>query len=98
MTGISRPTSGSVWLDGREVTETAPEEITRLGMRLVLDGHRVFPELSVRDNIRLGAAFRGGRMDFDAMAGPALETFPIMRPKGLLSTRSARAEKPSTSV
>ena len=79
--GFIRPTGGSVWLDGQEVTGLAPEEITRRGMRLVLDGHRVFPELSVRDNIRLGAAFRGGRADFEAMAAPALEMFPILREK-----------------
>lgn len=79
--GFIRPTGGSVWLDGQDVTGLAPEEITRRGMRLVLDGHRVFPELSVRDNIRLGAAFRGGRADFEAMAAPALEMFPILREK-----------------
>ena len=79
--GFIRPTGGSVWLDGQEVTGLAPEEITRRGMRLVLDGHRVFPELSVRDNIRLGAAFRGGRADFEALAAPALEMFPILREK-----------------
>lgn len=79
--GFIRPTGGSVWLDGQDVTGLAPEEVTRRGMRLVLDGHRVFPELSVRDNIRLGAAFRGGRSDFEAMAAPALEMFPILRQK-----------------
>jgi len=79
--GFIKPTQGSVWLDGAEVTGLAPEEITRRGMRLVLDGHRVFPELSVRDNIRLGAAFRGGRPEFETMAGPALEMFPILRQK-----------------
>jgi len=35
----------------------------------------------VRDNIRLGAAFRGGRPDFETMAAPALEMFPILREK-----------------
>lgn len=79
--GFIKPTAGTVRLDGKDVTGIAPEEITRRGLRLVLDGHRVFPELSVRDNIRLGAAFRGGRPDFEAMAGPALEMFPILRQK-----------------
>jgi branched-chain amino acid transport system ATP-binding protein len=79
--GFIKPSSGSVRLDGADVTGLAPEAITRFGMRLVLDGHRVFPELSVRDNIRLGAAFRGGRLDFEASAGPALEMFPILRQK-----------------
>lgn len=79
--GFIKPSGGRVTLDGADVTGLAPEEITRRGMRLVLDGHRVFPELSVRDNIRLGAAFRGGRQDFEMMAGPALEMFPILRQK-----------------
>ena len=79
--GFIRPTRGSVRLDGRDIAGTAPEEITRAGLRLVLDGHRVFPQLSVRDNIRLGAAFRGGRRDFEALAEPALAMFPILREK-----------------
>ena len=79
--GFIRPTAGQVKLDGTDVTGLLPEVITRRGMRLVLDGHRTFPELSVRDNIRLGGAFRGGRQDFETMAAPALEMFPILRQK-----------------
>ncbi len=79
--GFIRPTQGEVLLDGQPVTARPPEEMTRLGLRLVLDGHRVFPELTVYDNIRLGAAFRGGRLDFEAQAGPALAMFPILREK-----------------
>jgi len=79
--GFIRPTQGEVLLDGQPVTGRPPEEMTRLGLRLVLDGHRVFPELTVYDNIRLGAAFRGGKLDFEAQAGPALAMFPILREK-----------------
>src|ERR1700712_3432927 len=68
--GFIKPAGGAIKLDGTDVTGWAPEAIPRRGMRLVLDGHRVFPTLSVRDNIRLGAAFRGGRPDFEAMAAP----------------------------
>ncbi len=85
--GFIKPARGSISLDGHDVGGMPPEEITRRGMRLVLDGHRVFPELSVRDNIRLGAAFRGGRPDFEAMAAPALEMFPILREKLLAPAR-----------
>ncbi len=79
--GFIKPTQGRILLEGADIAGLPPEEITRRGMRLVLDGHRVFPELSVRDNIRLGAAFRGGRPDFEAMAGPALQMFPVLREK-----------------
>jgi len=77
--GFIKPTQGRVNLAAQDITGMAPEEITRRGLRLVLDGHRVFPNLTVYDNIRLGAAFRGGRMDFEALAGPALEMFPALR-------------------
>jgi branched-chain amino acid transport system ATP-binding protein len=79
--GFIRPTAGQVKLDGADVTGMFPEEIARRGMRLVLDGHRVFPELSVRDNIRLGGAFRRRRGDFESMVAPALDMFPILRQK-----------------
>lgn len=79
--GFIRPTSGRITFDGAEIGGLRPEERARRGLRLVLDGHRVFPNLSVADNIRIGAAWRGGHPDFEGMAGPALEMFPILREK-----------------
>jgi branched-chain amino acid transport system ATP-binding protein len=79
--GFIRPTKGSITLFGNEVSGLSPEVVAHHGMRLVLDGHRVFPNLSVADNIRLGAALHGGRPSFEDLAGPALEMFPILREK-----------------
>ena len=59
--GFIKPSSGSVHFDGADVSGRNPEELARRGLRLVLDGHRVFPNLTVADNIRLGAAMHGGR-------------------------------------
>ena len=77
--GFVRPTRGSVTLGGVDITGHSPEDNARRGLRLVLDGHRVFPELSVADNIRLGAAMR--REPFDDLARPVLDFFPILREK-----------------
>lgn len=79
--GFIKPTRGTVRFDGADVTGRAPEELARQGLRLVLDGHRVFPNLTVADNIRLGAAMHGGRPSFETLAGPAFEMFPILREK-----------------
>jgi branched-chain amino acid transport system ATP-binding protein len=79
--GFLRPTRGRVTLDGRDITGQAPETTARQGLRLVLDGHRVFPDLSVADNIRLGGVARRARVDFETLAGPVLEFFPILREK-----------------
>ena len=79
--GFLRPSRGRVLLGGRDVTGQSPEANARQGLRLILDGHRVFPELSVADNIRLGAAVRPDRVGFEALAGPVLDVFPILRAK-----------------
>ena len=79
--GFIKPTRGAVMLDGRDITGQSPEINARQGLRLILDGHRVFPELSVADNIRLGAAIRPDPGDFESLAGEVLAFFPILRAK-----------------
>jgi branched-chain amino acid transport system ATP-binding protein len=81
ISGFVRPSAGTVRFGGAEITGDAPEANARRGLRLVLDGHRVFPELSVADNIRLGAAVRGEREAFETLAQPVLDFFPILRTK-----------------
>lgn len=80
--GFNRPTRGEVLLDGRPLQGMAPEAIAQAGLRLVLDGHRVFPELSVYDNLRMGAAARrGDRAGFNRAVEQIYEVFPILKEK-----------------
>lgn len=79
--GFLKPTRGTVRLNGADITGEPPEANVRRGLRLILDGHRVFPELSVADNLRLGAAFHRERRDFETLAGPVLDFFPVLRTK-----------------
>ncbi|PVA05723.1 ABC transporter ATP-binding protein [Thalassorhabdomicrobium marinisediminis] len=82
ISGFNTPASGTVMLDGVDVTGQPPEQTAKQGLRLVLDNHRVFPELSVHDNLRLGQA--AGRRDPDSFA-KSLEqihdVFPILKEK-----------------
>jgi branched-chain amino acid transport system ATP-binding protein len=80
--GFNRPDKGEVLLDGRPLQGKAPEAIAQAGLRLVLDGHRVFPELSVYDNLRMGAAARrGDRAGFAAAVDEIYLVFPILKEK-----------------
>lgn len=79
--GFIKPTQGTVKFKGADVTGKKPEDLARSGLRLVLDGHRVFPNITVADNIRLGAVMHSGAYSFDELAGPALEMFPVLREK-----------------
>lgn len=75
--GVVRPAAGDVRLSGRSIRGRAPERIARAGIALVPEGRRIYPHLTVDENLRLGLAARrsGGR-------GDALESlrelFPIL--------------------
>ena len=60
ISGLMRPDSGDILFDGRGVEGTSPEEIVRAGIAHVPEGRRVFPGLTARENILLGAASRAG--------------------------------------
>jgi branched-chain amino acid transport system ATP-binding protein len=55
MSGLLRPSSGRVLLDGTDVTGDSPYELARAGICHVPEGRGVFPSLSVADNLRLQA-------------------------------------------
>ncbi len=87
--GFNSVQSGSVSLGGRDITGRKPETIAKLGLRLVLEGHRVFPDLTVEDNIRLGqlalpAARRVGEQE---MFRRAFGVFPVLDEKRRLHAR-----------
>jgi branched-chain amino acid transport system ATP-binding protein len=68
-------TGGTVRFDGRDLARERPDRISRLGLGHVPEGRQLFSELSVEDNIRLGA-FGHGRAEVDAALAQAYERFP----------------------
>ena len=58
-TGLVRPTSGSVKLDGEDITRLPVEMIVRRGLAHVPEGRGVIAELTVEENLRLGGLWRG---------------------------------------
>jgi len=77
--GLLTPTAGTIRFDGRPIVGRAPEDIARMGLSLVPEGRHVFTQLSVEENIRLGAQMRDDRAaverDFERM----LTEFPFLR-------------------
>jgi branched-chain amino acid transport system ATP-binding protein len=53
--GIIRATAGSIRLSGRDITALPPHDITRTGIAQVAEGRQLFPDMSVRENLELGA-------------------------------------------
>jgi branched-chain amino acid transport system ATP-binding protein len=60
ISGLLRPTSGSITLDGRPLVGRPAHEIARAGVAHVPEGRHVFPDQSVEDNLHLGAFTRRG--------------------------------------
>jgi branched-chain amino acid transport system ATP-binding protein len=73
------PASGSVRLGDRELVGLRPEDIARSGIALVPEGRRIFAELSVEENLRLGLAGRRSQAGADAAMERAYELFPAVR-------------------
>jgi len=74
--GLVRATSGSVALEGTELTKLPAHEVPRHGVAYVPQGRRLFAELSVAENIEIGLMTRGkGRQTRDAV----LDLFPVLR-------------------
>ena len=67
VSGLVRCSAGSVLLDGEDVTRAAVESMVGRGMAHVPEGRGVIAELTVEENLRVGALFRGkvGREEFD---------------------------------
>ncbi len=89
LSGLHRPVvSGGIHLEGEELVRADAESVVQRGMILVPEGRQVFPELSVLDNIRLGAFLHP--QDREARVEAMLQRYPRLRERlhqraGLLS-------------
>jgi len=80
--GFLHPREGRIVHDGREIQRSAPHEIKRLGVSYVPQGANVFPQLTVQENLLLGAwVERGDRARVGQMLERAYATFPRLREK-----------------
>jgi branched-chain amino acid transport system ATP-binding protein len=76
--GALKPHQGSITFDGEAVHGRPPEYITRRGIALVPEGRDIFPNLSVAENLRLGAFVRNNRAEHQRDLGEMFELFPIL--------------------
>jgi branched-chain amino acid transport system ATP-binding protein len=88
--GAVKPRSGAVVFDGRNITGLAPEHIIKLGIAPVMEGRRIFPSLTVGENLRMGAATQKDKAEVAADIQRWCDFFPILgerfdRPAGNLS-------------
>jgi branched-chain amino acid transport system ATP-binding protein len=78
ISGFVRPRQGRITLDGTDLTRRRPEEIARAGLAHVPEGQAVITELTVEENLRLGALWRRGHTGRGAALADAYQRFPML--------------------
>jgi branched-chain amino acid transport system ATP-binding protein len=77
--GILKPASGRIAYSGAVTSGLPSSELVKRGVALVPEGRHVFPDMSVRENLDLGAYYRDRSSEVDEDLELVLTTFPILR-------------------
>ena len=76
---LLRPRSGSIVFDGHDLTRLASHEVVALGVVQVPEGRRVFPEMTIAENLRMGSYISSARADRAKNLERGLTLFPRLR-------------------
>lgn len=79
ISGLVKPLKGSIRFDGKPIERQPVHKIVELGVSMVPEGRRLFPEMSVLENLELGAFTRKARETRDQMMQQVFGVFPILK-------------------
>ncbi len=76
--GVFKPNKGNIFFIGEEITGSSPESIVSKGISIVPEGRRIFPNLTVLENLMIGAVNRWNRKSMQADIAGMMELFPSL--------------------
>ncbi|MEW6428162.1 MAG: ABC transporter ATP-binding protein [Thermodesulfobacteriota bacterium] len=79
ISGMVAASRGRILFEGEEITGRRPEDIVRLGISQVPEGRRIFPQLTIQENLDLGAWLRRDRKEIEKDRRYVFDLFPILR-------------------
>lgn len=79
ISGLKRPTSGEIWFDGKRIDRASPQEIVARGIAHVPEGRRVFPYMTVYENLKMGAYTRKDKEGIIEDLEKVYSYFPILK-------------------
>ncbi|WP_027164414.1 ABC transporter ATP-binding protein [Mesorhizobium sp. WSM3224] len=79
ITGLRKIRSGEIHYGGKRIDGAAPDEIVKMGIAMVPEGRRVFPFMTVRDNLLMGAFTRTSKSEIAASMEMVLGRFPRLK-------------------
>jgi branched-chain amino acid transport system ATP-binding protein len=78
ISGLQRPVHGEIWFLGRRIDGLPPHDITKLGISHVPERRRLFPRLSVLDNLKLGAYLQKDKREIRKSLDEVVRRLPIL--------------------
>jgi branched-chain amino acid transport system ATP-binding protein len=79
ISGLLHPSKGSIEFGGKDITRLDPHQIVELGITQVPEGRRIFPDVTVLDNLIIGSYSRKGRAKREQNLKKVYEHFPILK-------------------
>ena len=79
ISGLKHPTTGEIWFEDQRIDKLAPEKIIKLGIAQVPEGRRVFPQMTVMENLQMGAFLRGDKDGINRDLEIVFEHFPVLK-------------------
>ncbi len=79
VTGLTKIQSGEIWFNGKRIDEFPPQDIVGMGIVAVPEGRRIYPYMSVLDNLLMGAYSRKDRKNIPQDMEKLYKLFPILK-------------------
>jgi branched-chain amino acid transport system ATP-binding protein len=79
ISGITRPESGKIIFEGKDITKTPPHKIVDLGVVQCPEGRRLFPEMTTKENLQVGSATKRAKSKRDAGFDLVYRLFPRLQ-------------------
>jgi branched-chain amino acid transport system ATP-binding protein len=76
--GLKKPTTGEIWFAQERVDGHSPQEAAKMGMAYCLEGRRLFPQMTVYENLEMGAFLRKDKKEVERGIKEVFHLFPIL--------------------
>jgi branched-chain amino acid transport system ATP-binding protein len=76
--GLKKPTAGEIWFQGARIDGHSPQDAARRGIAYCLEGRRLFPQMTVYENLEMGAYLRRDAQEVEGSIREIFKLFPIL--------------------
>lgn len=79
ISGLNHPTTGEIWFQDKRIDKLPPEKINKAGIAQVPEGRRVFPQMTVLENLMMGAFLRNDKAGIERDIKTVFHHFPVLK-------------------